>query len=213
MNLEIIHFDSLLEQLDNGIFFEVIGKNLEVSEATLDEEFIFGCADADCVNWSYQFHENADGVSCLKYVIEQLTPVWICEKELCDYAEGLNYFDWETGISTGDMIHILEQYDLAPEYYEHSSLQDLMEMLEEGKAICIVNRTLLESEALLPYKGSCADAYVQVIEIDIRDPLHQSVRLNVPFDPKGAGKVYDLSAFINSWRTGNQAVIFVNRRT
>lgn len=212
MNFDNPRFESSIEQLDNGIFFEVVGYHAGVNEVEEDEAFLFGHGDVDGINWSYQIQENADGIACLKYVIEQLTSRRVCEDELCKYAEDFAYFDWETGISTGDMLNILERYGLTPEYYEGTSLQELMEMLEEGKVICVVNSVLLESEGMFPYEGSSGNAYVQIIEIDVRDPLRQFVRLNVPFNSKGAGKAYDLATFLNAWKAGNKAVIFTGRR-
>lgn len=212
MNFDNPRFESSIEQLDNGIFFEVVGYHAGVDEVEDEEALVFGHGDVDGINWSYQIRENADGIACLKYAIEQLTSHRICEDELCKYAEDFAYFDWETGISTGDMLNILERYGLTSEYYEGTSLQELMEMLEEGKAICVVNSVLLESKGLFPYEGSSGDSYVQIIEIDVRDPLHQFVRLNVPFNNKGAGKAYDLETFSNAWKAGNKAVIFAGRR-
>lgn len=197
-----------LEKLDDGIFFEKIGFHTEFRETNDAEQFVFGDADADCSYWSYQNHENTSGITCLKYAIEQLTSDRITENELCAYAESS---DLEIGISTGDMLEILENYGLTAEYNENTSLRELMEMLEEGKVICTVSSILLEPNGLCPYEGSSADMYVQVIEIDIRDPMHQVVRLNVPFDSDGAGKVYDLPSFSRAWKAGNKSVIYVGR--
>lgn len=212
MNFDIPRYDSSIEQLDSGVLFEVFGHKTEVHEAEDEQALVFGNPEADCASWSYHTHENADGIACLKYAIEQLTSNKISEEELCSLADASAYYDLETGISTGDMLHILESYDLSSEYCENTSLQELMEMLEEGKAICAVSSSLLEGKDPLPYEGFSADTYVQVIGIDLRDPLRQFVRLNVPFDRRGAGKVYDLAAFSNAWKAGNKSVIFVGRR-
>lgn len=197
-----------LEKLDDGIFFEAIGLRNEFREPEDVEQFVFGNADADGVYWSYQNHENTGGVTCLKYAIEQLTSKQITEKELCDHAE---FSDWEMGISTGDMLKILESYGLTVEYSENASVKELMEMLEDGKVICTVNGFLLEPNGLCPYEGSSADRYVQVTEIDIRDPMHQVIRLNDPSDSDGAGKMYGLPAFSRAWKAGNKTVIYVDR--
>lgn len=211
MRLENLQPAASLEQLDQGVFYEVIGRRVELEKGAEGEICVFGQGDVDCAYWSYQLHENAGGIACLGYTIAQLTGAWITDQELCDQAERLGYFDRETGISTGDMMAVLKRYRLSVEYSEDVSVQMLMEILEEGKAICLVNSFLLDGKGHTPYEGSTADALVQVIEINVQDPLNPFVRLNVPFSPDGAGKKYDLQTFSRSWKAGNRSVIYVGR--
>lgn len=211
MRLENLQPAASLEQLDQGVFYEVIGRRGEIEKGAEEESYVFGQGDVDRVYWSYQIHENAGGIACLGYTIAQLTGVRITNQELCDQAERLGHFDRETGISTGDVMAILKHHRLYSEYSEDASMQMLMEILEEGKAICPVNSFLLDGKGRTPYEGSTADALVQVIEINVQDPLNPFVRLNVPFSPDGAGKKYDLQTFSLSWKAGNRAVIYVGR--
>lgn len=211
MHLENLQPGASLERLDQGVFYEVIGRRGELEKGTEEESCVFGQGDVDCAYWSGQVHENAGGIACLGYAIAQLTDARITDQELCDRAERLGRFDPEMGISTGDMMAVLKSYRLSPEYSEDTSMQMLMEILEEGKALCLVNSFLLEGKGHTPYEGSTADAFVQVIEINVQNPLNPFIRLNVPFSSDGAGKKVDLQTFSRAWKAGNRAVICVGR--
>ncbi len=201
-----------LDRLEEGIYFERLGVCHESEEKIDEEAFLFGTPRQDAECWHLQLEDNSGGIACQTYVIEQLTGEGISEQELCKKAEHWGFYDPQSGISTDDLVLMLEKQGFVVEYMEDISMRDAMEMLEDGKLLCAVSRIALEDSGMPQFPGISADCFVELTGIDLSDPANVRAYINAPYDKSGAGKACSWDAFSAAWKIGGRAAIYVNRR-
>lgn len=202
----------LIESLGKGVFLERIEGMMEkvkdLFEGSEKNEGIIGNPEKDMETWHVQEGAMSCAVCCQEFIAEQVTGRNFSEQEFCDFAERQGWFDPEGGTPFLDVGNILEYMGFEVTRQEGVSIQEMAQMLENGKKIIVgVNNMILANPEMANIPGLNANHAVQVIGIDMTDPNDIQVILNDPGVPNGRGIHHSLNTFMSAWNTSNHFVV------
>lgn len=204
--------NSLISQIEEGVFLEHIGEHKEIIEELETGDCIAGNPEEDMDEWHLQTEQNSCAIACQSFVAEQLLDCDFSEKEMINHAKAIGIYDSDTGTAASDAGRLLSGLGLEVEYTYQMSLADLAETLECGdKVICGVSSQILACPELAEIPGIKADHAVQVIGIDATDPENVQVILNDPGVLNGQGIRHDIDTFMKAWQSGSNYAVTVSR--
>lgn len=219
MNYEITYTPEMIqelgsmEQLEEGVIRERLGKHEEVAEWNEAEEKVIGNPEEADDHWHVQSEQNSCAVACQEFVAEQLLDREFTEKELIEYAKERDWYDPAEGTSITDIGKLLEAMGLEVERTEGMTIADLAQSLAEGeKVICGVNNMILQEPSLADLPGITANHAVEVIGIDYSDPTRPQVILNDPGVENGQGIRHDMDVFLEAWETSNHFAVIADKK-
>lgn len=206
-----------LEQIGEGVFLEhmkgFLNKIEGSDEGREKSETILGNPEKDMEVWHMQDSDVSCAVCCQEFIAEQVTGKEFTEQEFCDLAERQGWFNPETGTAPEDVGKILEYMGFDVTRQEGVTVQELVQMLENGeKIIAGVNNMVLRNPELANVPGISANHAVQVIGMDVADPNNVQVILNDPGASDGRGIRYSLDRFEAAWNTGNRFTISADKK-
>lgn len=155
-----------------------------------------GCREIaeDLGRWQQQERRMSCAVQCQRMIINDLTGSEVTESELRRQGKEQDLYRDEVGTYTEDVGKLAENYGLEREQFENMSVQELMELRQQGVNLIVgVDAALLEYPEL--EKISSPNHAVEVIGFDLSDAENPRVILNDPGRPDGRGSAYPMDIF------------------
>ena len=104
---EILSDNSLINQIEEGVFLEHIGEHKEIIEELETGDCIAGNPEEDMDEWHLQTEQNSCAIACQSFVAEQLLDCDFSEKEMINHAMAIGIYDSETGTAASDAGKLL----------------------------------------------------------------------------------------------------------
>ena len=167
-----------------------------------EESAMVGTPDLDAQYWQPQTTNFTCAVQAQRGIIEAFTGEQVSEAQLV-YDATINGWLTEDGMSPYDVGNLLELHGIPSHAQSDGTIEDLMAELALGHKIIVgldSGELWGTDSPLEDFFGQAADHATWVTGIDMSDPLHPTVTINDSGDPSGAGKVYDLALFKDSWK-------------
>ena len=200
-----------VEQLEEGLFREYIGKAEPLTIAEESSETVIGDLE-DTENWHFQAEQTSCVIAIEEMMAEQLLKKEMPEGKMIEYSQRRGWYEPMTGTSLEDTGKILEALGLEVERGESYTISDLMESLAQGqKVLCAVDGMMLQDSRLAEVPGRIANHAVQLVGIDFSDKQRPQVILNDTFDRNGKGIRYDLDLFVSAWKTSDCFAVMAER--
>ena len=210
---EIVQEIVPMEELEEGVIREQLGRHEETGEWNEAQERVIGNPEEADDHWHVQSEQNSCAVACQEFVAEQLLDREFSEQELIEYAKERDWYNPAEGTSITDIGKLLEAVGLEVERVQGLSIADLAQSLADGeKVICGVNNMILQEPALAELPGITANHAVEVIGIDYSNPAKPQVILNDPGVLNGKGIRHDLDVFLEAWETSNQFAVIADKK-
>ena len=89
---EILSDNSLISQIEEGVFLEHIGEHKEIIEELETGDCIAGNPEEDMDEWHLQTEQNSCAIACQSFVAEQLLDCDFSEKEMINHAKAIGIY-------------------------------------------------------------------------------------------------------------------------
>lgn len=182
---EIFETNENVERLDEGIYLEHITVHPCIDTDTVLAESVFGEVRPDQEWW----------------------------KESMKGAVQEGFIDFDGLVSWHTLGQYFCKHGLTPDYMDGISLENLLEMLDEGdKVICALNDLVLEIPQAASLPSVFPNQFVWVTGVDLSDPGRETVIVVKPLwndKEECVTEQWPLENFLKAWMTGNKRMMSV----
>jgi hypothetical protein len=176
---------------------------------------IIGDPAHDMAPWHQQQHNDTCAVASQEFILDSFG-LHLSEDALRHEALVHGWYTPNGGMPMNCVGDLLAAHGIATEQHEGSTWQDLVHALTQGdKVIVALNAEVIwyhgsPDDPLGSYPGipgQNPDHAVEVIGMDMHDPLHPAVILNDPGLPDGRGIEVPESVFEQAWSASNHFMV------
>lgn len=193
-----------IEKLEEGIFVEKIQRSIDVESPS--EDFYYGNYQEGTKGWVFDVNPDKNLSMVVHMLLNQMYEDVDIQQDNLEYFSKID----AQNMSIGDFTQVLYERELHVEEYSGLNLKETLSLLDDdGKLLCFLSADILEGTSAVKLKGLAPNRVVELIGVDISNPINIRAFYNDPTCEDGCGKSCGWKKFNSAWDTSGKYAMFI----